>query len=98
MQSLLQVSDGSVRFARGGVAVLNKNIGVPAAAAAEKMMRPLLGLSNAIDLLNEKLGAICNFLILAAVVVSAGNAMIRYASATAPIPGSNCSGTCSPSS
>jgi TRAP-type mannitol/chloroaromatic compound transport system permease small subunit len=43
------------------------------------MMRPLLSLSNAIDLLNEKLGAICNFLILAAVVVSAGNAMIRYA-------------------
>jgi TRAP-type mannitol/chloroaromatic compound transport system permease small subunit len=43
------------------------------------MMRPLLSLSNAIDLLNEKLGTICNFLILAAVVVSAGNAMIRYA-------------------
>src|SRR5690242_9166636 len=49
------------------------------AAAGEKMMRPLLGLSNAIDLLNEKLGNICNFLILAACVVSAGNAMIRYA-------------------
>jgi TRAP-type mannitol/chloroaromatic compound transport system permease small subunit len=43
------------------------------------MMRPLLGLSNAIDLLNEKLGNICNFLILAACVVSAANAMIRYA-------------------
>jgi len=43
------------------------------------MMRPLLGLSNAIDLLNEKLGSICNFLILAACVVSAANAMIRYA-------------------
>jgi TRAP-type mannitol/chloroaromatic compound transport system permease small subunit len=43
------------------------------------MMRPLLGLSNAIDLLNEKLGTICNFLVLASVVVSAGNAMIRYA-------------------
>lgn len=42
-------------------------------------MRPLLGLSNAIDLLNEKLGNICNFLILAACVVSAANAMIRYA-------------------
>ncbi|MBA7467052.1 hypothetical protein ES707_02248 [subsurface metagenome] len=42
-------------------------------------MRPLLGLSNAIDLLNEKLGSICNFLILAACVVSAANAMIRYA-------------------
>lgn len=42
-------------------------------------MRPLLGLSTAIDLLNEKLGNICNFLILAACVVSAANAMIRYA-------------------
>lgn len=42
-------------------------------------MRPLLGLSSAIDLLNEKLGSICNFLILAACVVSAANAMIRYA-------------------
>ena len=42
-------------------------------------MRPLLALSNAIDLLNQKLGTICNFLILAACVVSAGNAMIRYA-------------------
>lgn len=42
-------------------------------------MRPLLGLSNAIDVLNQKLGDICNFLILAACVVSAANAMIRYA-------------------
>ena len=42
-------------------------------------MRPLLSLSTAIDLLNQKLGDICNFLILAACVVSAGNAMIRYA-------------------
>ena len=42
-------------------------------------MRPLLALSNAIDLLNQKLGVICNFLILAACVVSAANAMIRYA-------------------
>ena len=42
-------------------------------------MRPLLGLSNAIDLLNQKLGDVCNFLILAACVVSAANAMIRYA-------------------
>ena len=42
-------------------------------------MRPLLALSTAIDLLNEKIGDICNFLVLAACVVSAGNAMIRYA-------------------
>ena len=42
-------------------------------------MRPLLALSTAIDLLNEKLGGICNWLVLAACVVSAANAMIRYA-------------------
>src|SRR6185369_12960854 len=43
------------------------------------MMRPLLALSNSIDWLNQKLGNVCNFLVLAACVVSAGNAMIRYA-------------------
>jgi TRAP-type mannitol/chloroaromatic compound transport system permease small subunit len=43
------------------------------------MMRPLLALSNFIDWLNEKLGGICNWLVLAACVVSAANAMIRYA-------------------
>jgi TRAP-type mannitol/chloroaromatic compound transport system permease small subunit len=42
-------------------------------------MRPLLAFSSAIDLINEKIGNICNFLVLAACVVSAGNAMIRYA-------------------
>ena len=42
-------------------------------------MRPLLAVSNTIDLLNEKLGGICNWLVLAACVVSAANAMIRYA-------------------
>ena len=42
-------------------------------------MGPLLSLSNAIDWLNQKLGDVCNFLILASCVVSAGNAMIRYA-------------------
>ena len=36
MQSLLQVSNGTVRFARGGVAVLNKNIGVPARLPGRK--------------------------------------------------------------
>jgi hypothetical protein len=30
LQSLLQLTDGPVRIARGGVAVLNKNIGAPA--------------------------------------------------------------------
>lgn len=42
-------------------------------------MRPLLALSGAIDLLNEKIGYVCNWLVLAACVVSAANAMIRYA-------------------
>jgi TRAP-type mannitol/chloroaromatic compound transport system permease small subunit len=38
-----------------------------------------LAFSSAIDLINEKIGNVCNFLVLAACVVSAGNAMIRYA-------------------
>ena len=42
-------------------------------------MRPLLALSTAIDQLNEKIGYICNWLVLAACIVSAANAMIRYA-------------------
>src|ERR1700761_4615639 len=49
------------------------------ASARETTMRPLLALSNAIDQLNQKLGDVCNFLVLAACIVSAGNAMIRYA-------------------
>jgi TRAP-type mannitol/chloroaromatic compound transport system permease small subunit len=43
------------------------------------MMRPLLAVSNAIDQLNEKIGYVCNLLVLLACLVSAGNAMIRYA-------------------
>jgi TRAP-type mannitol/chloroaromatic compound transport system permease small subunit len=43
------------------------------------MMRPLLALSNAIDQINEKIGYVCNILILLACLVSAVNAMIRYA-------------------
>ena len=42
-------------------------------------MRPLLAVSAAIDLINEKIGYVCNFLVLAACIVSAANAMIRYA-------------------
>src|SRR6476660_7158136 len=42
-------------------------------------MRPLLAVSAAIDQINEKIGDACNFLVLAACIVSAGNAMIRYA-------------------
>src|SRR6201981_47300 len=43
------------------------------------MMRPLLAVSHAIDLLNEKIGYVCNLLVLMACLVSAANAMIRYA-------------------
>ncbi|WP_291844506.1 TRAP transporter small permease subunit [Bradyrhizobium sp.] len=42
-------------------------------------MRPLLAISSVIDLINKKLGSVCNWLVLAACVVSAANAMIRYA-------------------
>ena len=49
------------------------------ATAGENTMRPLLALSAAIDQLNEKIGYVCNLLVLAACIVSAGNAMIRYA-------------------
>jgi TRAP-type mannitol/chloroaromatic compound transport system permease small subunit len=47
--------------------------------AGENMMRPLLALSNAIDLINEKIGYVCNLLVLLATLVSAVNAMVRYA-------------------
>ncbi|MBL0897421.1 MAG: TRAP transporter small permease subunit [Reyranella sp.] len=42
-------------------------------------MRLLLSVSALIDLINEKIGNICNWLVLLACVVSAGNAMVRYA-------------------
>jgi TRAP-type mannitol/chloroaromatic compound transport system permease small subunit len=51
----------------------------PEGAAAESKMRPLLAVSTAIDRLNEKIGNICNLLVLFACLLSAGNAMIRYA-------------------
>jgi TRAP-type mannitol/chloroaromatic compound transport system permease small subunit len=49
------------------------------AAPGEKTMRPLLAISTAIDQINEKIGYVCNLLVLGACLVSAGNAMIRYA-------------------
>jgi TRAP-type mannitol/chloroaromatic compound transport system permease small subunit len=49
------------------------------AIVGENMMRPLLAVSAAIDQINEKIGYVCNFLVLLATLVSAGNAMIRYA-------------------
>lgn len=42
-------------------------------------MRSLLAISAAIDRLNAKIGAVANFLILLSCLVSAGNAMTRYA-------------------
>src|SRR3954466_13863159 len=49
------------------------------ASARETTMRPLLALSTAIDQLNEKIGYVCNLLVLTSCLVSAANAMIRYA-------------------
>ena len=42
-------------------------------------MRLLLSFSAVVDALNEKIGIICNWLVLIACVVSGGNAMVRYA-------------------
>ena len=42
-------------------------------------MRLLLGFSAVVDAINEKIGVVCNWLVLLACIVSAGNAMIRYA-------------------
>ena len=80
MQSLLKMSHGCTRSTRGGE-VLRGEAEKPAvmATAQENVMRPLLALSAGIDWLNEKIGNVCNWLVLAACVVSAANAMIRYA-------------------
>ena len=48
-------------------------------AASHENMRALLALSAGIDWINEKIGNFCSVLVLAACVVSAANAMIRYA-------------------
>lgn len=42
------------------------------------MMKLLLGLSRAIDALNEHVGKLSYWLILAAVLISTGNAIVRY--------------------
>jgi TRAP-type mannitol/chloroaromatic compound transport system permease small subunit len=42
------------------------------------MMKLLLGLSRAIDALNEQIGKFSYWLILAAVLISTGNAIVRY--------------------
>jgi TRAP-type mannitol/chloroaromatic compound transport system permease small subunit len=43
------------------------------------MMKLLLGLSRAIDALNEQIGKLTYWMILAAVLISTGNAIVRYA-------------------
>ena len=42
-------------------------------------MKALLALSRAIDAMNERLGRLANWLVLIACLISAGNAMMRYA-------------------
>jgi TRAP-type mannitol/chloroaromatic compound transport system permease small subunit len=42
-------------------------------------MRALLAFSSFIDVVNEKIGVVCNWLVLISCIVSAGNAMVRYA-------------------
>lgn len=42
-------------------------------------MKALLAVSRAIDVVNERLGRVANWMILIACLISAGNAMIRYA-------------------
>ena len=42
-------------------------------------MKPLLTLSTGIDALNQKIGSVCDWLVLVACIVSGGNAMVRYA-------------------
>jgi len=66
---------------RGGKAIpVEINRRAPAkGTVAENTMRPMLAVSAAIDALNEKVGYICNFLVLLSCLVSAANAMIRYA-------------------
>lgn len=45
----------------------------------EDTMDALLGISRAIDWINDKVGKIVYWLVLASVLVSAGNAVVRYA-------------------
>ena len=42
-------------------------------------MHLLLKFSAVVDAINEKIGVICNWLVLLACIVSGGNAMVRYA-------------------
>src|SRR5258708_28244606 len=46
---------------------------------AGRGMHLLLKFSALIDAINEKIGVVCNWLVLLACIVSGGNAMVRYA-------------------
>ena len=63
-----------------------------------RWMRLLLSFSALIDAINEKIGYVCNWLVLLSCIVSAGNAMIRYAYDTSSNAWLESSGTCSRSS
>lgn len=65
-------------FGTGSPTWRSRSGGVPRAQMGEDM-RLLLAVSKATDRLNEKIGNVCNLLVLLACLVSAGNAMIRYA-------------------
>ena len=58
-------------------------------------MAGLLALSGAIDRVNEFIGKWVSWLILASILVSAGNAVVRKVFNIARTPGSSCSGICS---
>jgi TRAP-type mannitol/chloroaromatic compound transport system permease small subunit len=75
------VADKTAGAQKGRTVVeIDRNIGEAVMAIARTgTMRPLLAVSAGIDLLNEKIGNLCNVLVLAACIVSAANAMIRYA-------------------
>jgi TRAP-type mannitol/chloroaromatic compound transport system permease small subunit len=55
----------------------------------------LLALSRAIDALTERIGRLVIWLVLVATLVSAGNALARYALGQARTPGWRSSGICS---
>ena len=42
-------------------------------------MQALLKFSAVVDWVNEKIGVVCNWLVLWSCIISGGNAMVRYA-------------------
>src|SRR6516165_9106651 len=58
---------------RGGHADNNNN------SLAGRGMQALLKFSAVVDWVNEKIGVLCNWLVLWSCIISGGNAMVRYA-------------------